>query len=143
MYKRQVEDRLVDVIERDMRADMAPRIVVGSLAPGFQRDAAAGHQLLDDVGAAVGGARRIAVGGAHEGVDSRQAAAYGDAVELDALHADRRRGVAEVEKGARRAHRAERTRRDDVHAPDDLGGRKGARQLGHLFGCLLSTSRCV
>ena len=68
-----------------MRADMAPRIVVGSLAPGFQRDAAAGHQLLDDVGAAVGGARRIAVGGAYEGVDSRQAAAYGDAVELDAL----------------------------------------------------------
>ena len=125
---RVVEDRLVDVVERDVRADMAPRIVVGSLAPGFQRDAAAGHQLLDDVGAAVGGARRIAVGGAH------QAAAYGDAVELDALHADRRRGVAEVEEGARRAHRAERTGRDDVHAPDDLGGRKGARQLGHLFG---------
>jgi hypothetical protein len=42
--------------------------------------------------------------------------------------------VAEVEEGARRAHRAECTGRDDVHAPDDLGGRKGARQLRHLFG---------
>lgn len=42
--------------------------------------------------------------------------------------------MTEVEKGARRAHRAERTGRDDVHTPDDLGGRKGARQLGHLFG---------